>query len=66
MYVFVVFLVRIFLHFVLKISVFSLNAGKYGPEKLRTRTLFTQCIPGTYTEVSSTQTFFSNSLKLQN
>ena len=25
------------------LSVFSLNAGKYGPEKLRIRTLFTQC-----------------------
>ena len=24
-------------------SVFSLNAGKYGPEKLQIRTLFTQC-----------------------
>ena len=24
-------------------SVFSPNAGKYGPEKLRIRTLFTQC-----------------------
>ena len=26
------------------LSVFSPNAGKYGPEKLRIRTLFTQCI----------------------
>ena len=25
------------------LSVFSPNAGKYGPEKLRIRTLFTQC-----------------------
>ena len=26
------------------LSVFSPNAGKYGPEKLRIRTLFTQCL----------------------
>ena len=26
------------------LSVFNLNAGKYRPEKLRIRTLFTQCI----------------------
>ena len=26
------------------LSVFSPNAGKYGPEKLRTRTLFTHCL----------------------
>ena len=28
-------------------SVFSLNAGEYGPEKLRLRTLFAQCRTGT-------------------
>ena len=27
-----------------QISVFISNAGKYGPEKLRIRRLFTQCI----------------------
>ena len=27
------------------LSVFSSNAGKYGPEKLRIPTLFTQCLP---------------------
>ena len=28
----------------LYLSVFSPNAGKYGPEKLRIRILFTQCV----------------------
>ena len=46
--VFEVFLVRIFLYLdlirrdTLYLSTFSLNAGKYGPEKLQIRTLFTQ------------------------
>ena len=45
-----VFLVRIFTHsdWIRRdteyLSVFSPNAGKYGPEKLRIGTLFTQCI----------------------
>ena len=30
------------------LSVFSLNAGKYGPEKLRIQTLFTQCWYSTF------------------
>ena len=47
-FVFGVFLVRIFLHsdwirrYTSYFSVFSLNAGKYGQEKLRIRTIFTQ------------------------
>ena len=47
--IFGVFLVRIFPHSVWMrrvtpyLSVFSPNPGKYGPEKLRIRTLFTQC-----------------------
>ena len=45
-----VFLVRIFLHLdwirrdTPYLSVFSPNAGNYGPEKLRIQTLFTQCL----------------------
>ena len=31
-------------------KVFSLNVGKYGPEKLRIKTLFTKCILSTITE----------------
>ena len=48
--VFGVFLVSIFLHLdwiqrhTEYLSVFSPNAGKYGPEKLRIRILFTQCV----------------------
>ena len=44
------FLVRIFPHSdwirrnTTYLSIFSPNTGKYGPEKLRIRTLFTQCI----------------------
>ena len=44
-----VFLVRIFPHsdwirrYTSYLSVFSSKTGKYGPEKLRIRTLFTQC-----------------------
>ena len=44
------FLVRIFLYsdwkrrFTWQLFVFSPNTGKYGPEKLRIWTLFTQCI----------------------
>ena len=30
------------------LSIFSPNTGKYGPEKLRIRTLFTQCIGTRY------------------
>ena len=51
MSVFGVFLVRIYAHldwirrFTLQISVFSPSAVKCGPEKLRIRTLFTQCNP---------------------
>ena len=47
--VFRVFLVSIFRHsnwirrYTEYLSVFSPNAGKYGPEKLLIRTLFTQC-----------------------
>ena len=47
--VFGVFLVRNFLHSdwirrgTVYLSVFSLNARKYGPEKLRIRALFTKC-----------------------
>ena len=42
--VFGVFLVRIFQHSDTPyLSVFSTNAGKYGPEKFRIRKLFTQC-----------------------
>ena len=40
------------------LSVFSPNAGKYGPEKLRERTLFTQCI--------KRQLWFLDNLKLAN
>ena len=40
MSVFGVFLARIFPH---SDKIFSLNAGKYGPEKLSIWTLFTQC-----------------------
>ena len=46
--VFGVFLVRIFLHSdwmprdILYLSIFSLNASKYGPEKLQVWTLFTE------------------------
>ena len=36
-----VFLVRVFPDWIL--PKYSLNAGKYGPEKLQMRTLFTQC-----------------------
>ena len=32
------------------LSAFSRNAGKYGPEKLRIRTLFTQCLQSSYTK----------------
>ena len=50
-----VFLVRIFPHsnWIRRdspyLSVFSLNAGKYGPEKLRVRILYAQCILMTQT-----------------
>ena len=54
-YVFGIFLVRI-----LRIRT------EYGPEKFQIGTLFMQCITGTYTEVSSTQTFSTTYLKLQN
>ena len=49
-FVFGVFLVRVFphSHWIRRdtphLSVFSPNAGKYGSEKLRIRTFFTQCI----------------------
>ena len=49
LFVFGVFLVRIFPHsdwirrYTEYLSVFSLNAGKYGPDKVRIRTFFTQC-----------------------
>ena len=36
--------VRIRILSVLYLSVFSPNAGKYGPEKIRIRVLFTQCV----------------------
>ena len=52
MSLFGVFLVRIFPHldwiqtkrYGVSLPIFSLNAGKYGQEKLRIRALFTQCI----------------------
>ena len=46
--VFGVFLVHIFPHSDWIRRIFSPNAGKYGPEKLRIRTLFTQCIVWTW------------------
>ena len=56
-----VFLVRIFPHLdwtrrdTEYLSVFSLNAGKYGPEELRRQTLFTQC----FSKSTCLQTAFS-------
>ena len=41
--------------FGLNLSVFSSNTGKYGPEKLRIQTLFTQCLSNIYDE-----NFFEN------
>ena len=41
------------------LSVFSPNAGKYGPEKLRIRTLFTQCVFSTLPNIYD-QTFDQN------
>ena len=54
MFVFGVFLVRIFLPLDLIqkdtecLSIFRPNAGKYRPEKLQIRALFTQCMPLSY------------------
>ena len=54
MFVFGVFLVRIFLPLDLIqkdaecLSIFRPNAGKYRPEKLQIRALFTQCMPLIY------------------
>ena len=51
MFLFGNFLVHIFPHLDLirrdteYLPIFSLNAGKYGPEKLRIRTFFTHCQP---------------------
>ena len=50
MFVFAVFMVRIFPHLdrirrdTLYLSVFSPNVGKYGSEKFQIQTLFTQCL----------------------
>ena len=68
MSVFGVFLVRIFPHLdwdTPYLSVFSQNAGKYGPEKLLIRTLFTQCLTPE-TKMSLTESLnFANSEKYE-
>ena len=57
-FVFGVFLIRIFPHSdwmrrdASYLSVFSETAGKYGPEEFRIRTLFTQCLLSMYTLVT--------------
>ena len=52
------------LYTTLYLSVFSQNAGKYGSEKLRIRTLFTQCIPLSFFNISSGLLYYLSSCML--